>query len=218
MNDLIKITVLAFIVFCIWDDMKSNNLSAEEWVKIKVQNSMEEIQSYGDNSVENLQKLGNEIYKNEDGIKFKVEDVVIRALGDVDEGDLDYAQEIIEEFYGYRCYKDNPLKIDEPIYINGSDDIIDAEACIDYLRNEEKTVYIIDKRLWTKGDFLRGYAANGNTIIVRGDKSFMRETLIHEVGHTLGLGHCEDLSCIMAINNDEYDSGTFCKKCRRKLN
>jgi predicted Zn-dependent protease len=53
--------------------------------------------------------------------------------------------------------------------------------------------------------------------IVRGEKSFLKETIIHELGHTLGLRHCNDLTCIMAVDNDGFDSGTFCDKCSRQI-
>jgi hypothetical protein len=150
-------------------------------------------------------------------LKFRPDKVVIKALGIVDESDLEDAKEIIESFFGYQCIQGNSETITEDMYINGTEEILDALSCIQHLRRDYKVVYIVDKRLWTKGDFLRGYAAYGNTVIVRGEKSFLRETLIHEIGHTLGLNHCPDLSCIMAINNDVYDSGTFCKDCQRKI-
>ena len=105
------------------------------------------------------------------------------------------------------------------MYIRNTTEILNADVCIEKLFSREKVLYIVDKKLWASGDYLRGYALqNGGTIIVRGDKSFLRETIIHEIGHTLGLGHCSDMSCIMAVNNDEYDSGNFCNKCKNQLN
>jgi predicted Zn-dependent protease len=65
-------------------------------------------------------------------------------------------------------------------------------------------------------DYVRGYST-GINIIVRTNNGFFQETFIHELGHLLGLNHCDDLSCIMATNNDDYDSGNFCKKCKRDL-
>lgn len=44
---------------------------------------------------------------------------------------------------------------------------------------------------------------------------------IHEVGHTFGLGHCANPSCVMSFSNSILDvdekKPTFCKTCRRKL-
>ncbi len=44
---------------------------------------------------------------------------------------------------------------------------------------------------------------------------------IHEIGHTLGLGHCAEPRCVMWFSNclDETDRkrATFCAGCRRRL-
>lgn len=45
--------------------------------------------------------------------------------------------------------------------------------------------------------------------------------VIHEVGHTLGLGHCSDPYCIMYFSNTLADTDRkgpgFCPRCRVKL-
>lgn len=44
---------------------------------------------------------------------------------------------------------------------------------------------------------------------------------VHELGHTFGLGHCTNPSCVMSFSNSilEVDgkSSTFCDVCKRKL-
>jgi hypothetical protein len=158
------------------------------------------------------------IHNHSDEKKSSSEIVRVTAIGCVDESDIDDAIEIIESFYGYKCVVVYGESITDDIRYKGSNDVLDGDAIINKYFSKNKVVYLIDKKLWAKGAYLRGIAAvNGGTVVVRGEKSFLKETVIHELGHTLGLRHCSDLTCIMAENNDEFDSGTFCDKCSRQI-
>jgi predicted Zn-dependent protease len=152
---------------------------------------------------------------------FPKQHIVISALGYVNQSDLDYAIKVIKDFYGYDCSIGGIEPITNDMYLNGNLSKIDADFTIEKLNQIEKTnttIYLVNKDMYTDNMGLRGYAIrNGNTILVVADKSFMQGTLIHEIGHSLGLAHCDDLTCVMAIDNDEYDKGTFCNKCFSRL-
>ena len=44
---------------------------------------------------------------------------------------------------------------------------------------------------------------------------------VHELGHTVGIGHCSDPACVMSFSNslDEADAkgAAFCESCRSRL-
>lgn len=196
MEAVIKIIVLVFVFHIINDIYKKNNSTLE--TDTKTLNRSES------NSEKKYHRDKNLV------------DFYIRPLGEVDESDLSDAVKILRDFYQYNCIIKPKVEISENMKIQGTDEILSAKESLDELSPYGNTIFIADKRLWHLSE-CKGFT-NGTAIIVKGDKSIMKETLLHEIGHTLGLRHCDNLSCIMAINNDEYETGNFCKKCRKKAN
>jgi hypothetical protein len=101
----------------------------------------------------------------------------------------------------------------------GYSTILDDQKFLNAYSNYSNVIFLTTKRMYDSKlrDYVRGYSTGVN-VIVRINGGFTKETTIHELGHTLGLSHCNNLSCIMAVNNDAYDSGLFCNNCRRHLN
>jgi len=57
-----------------------------------------------------------------------------------------------------------------------------------------------------------------------GSKLLIERTLkeaVHELGHTMGLGHCRDAGCVMHFSQSLIDtdvkSSYFCSRCQPKL-
>lgn len=57
-----------------------------------------------------------------------------------------------------------------------------------------------------------------------GEDLFMERALkeaVHELGHTLGLGHCTTPTCVMRFSNSivevDYKTSEFCSSCKNKL-
>jgi archaemetzincin len=58
-----------------------------------------------------------------------------------------------------------------------------------------------------------------------GDPGTLRERLLkeaaHELGHTLGLPHCEDYACVMASSHTvewiDLKTSQFCAECRARI-
>jgi len=195
MNVLLKTTLLVFVSYFAIDLLNKN------WSRTKEHSKHAQYTDPGEH--------------NEEKKKREQVDFYIRALGDVEESDLHDALKYIQEFYHFSCLIQPKVKITKKMKMKGTEDMLLAKNALQVLSGYGSTVFIVDKRLWHISE-CKGYT-DGTTIVVKGDKSIMKETLLHEIGHTLGLRHCDNLSCIMAINNDAEETGKFCRKCRKKV-
>ncbi|MFN6038004.1 MAG: hypothetical protein ACK452_06015 [Bacteroidota bacterium] len=145
------------------------------------------------------------------------EKVILIGLDDVAQSEILKAKNILRNFF--RCtieIKEN-INLEDHLYYDISKTIIDPDKFVRNYTPEYKTVYITNKSMYAQGTYCRGYTTLKGDVAIVATGSFLGETLVHEMGHTYGLLHCEDLACVMAIYNDQYDKGTFCEKCRDKI-
>lgn len=75
-------------------------------------------------------------------------------------------------------------------------------------------VSVISLHLLRQENF--GLAADNDLLLERALKE-----AVHELGHNLGMGHCQDGSCVMHFSNSLIDTDVknsyFCKRCQPKL-
>jgi hypothetical protein len=144
--------------------------------------------------------------------------IYLAKLGNPDSEYFNIAKSEIHKRFGWKVIIAETQEVTS--HMLNSRGSINAYEASRILPSKQKIVYITEQGLDDEeGTKLRGYAYGINHImIVRTQKSFFVETLIHEIGHTLGLKHCNDKTCIMAENNDPYDTGEFCKQCKSQLN
>jgi predicted Zn-dependent protease len=142
----------------------------------------------------------------------------IVGLGDYSQSDLVMAKKYVEEFYGFKCVVDGNVPTKPSMYVENSNTLNVTNCLAELSVQGQKTIYVTKEPLYSKQwGMLRGMThMRGNTVVIKGGEH-LQETVIHELGHTLGLGHCDNPQCIMAINNDAEDTGQFCSKCKNQL-
>lgn len=92
-----------------------------------------------------------------------------------------------------------------------------VESFMSSVKNDTLTVYITNRSLMFEGIFAKGVSSPSNsTILVDGRKSEVNSIVIHEIGHLLGLEHCEEINCSMS-NNYSESLPKFCSLCHDKF-
>lgn len=214
MKGLIQVAFFFLVFVCVGDYLEKGRIDLLDSLKSNI--SLNDSASNND-IVVNEHHDNNNSHEHPQKSETINNTIVIRPLGNVDEGDMNFAINTIKDFYGFDVIVKSNVDITNPMLGNNGE-LSSVNACFE-LNSNEKTVYITDRLIYGyEGDLLRGAAShNGMTVLVRGEISFMRETIIHELGHTFGLDHCSDLTCVMAVKNDAWDSGDFCNKCKKQI-
>lgn len=114
-----------------------------------------------------------------------------------------------------------------------SDKLLDWLSKNIKVKNDDRLVAIVDADAYTPGtNFIFGHAfLGGNYCAVylhrlkTTDTNLFFERLlkeiVHELGHTMGLRHCENRFCVMNFSNSivevDFKKYKFCNNCLKKL-
>lgn len=212
---LITLTIIS-LFSCNEERKKINNWSESTTPEIRevgiLLNKMPDIDS---TSSQNNVKILNE--KESEEVQPKPESVVhIKGLGNYNQKDVDKVAEYVNKFFGYKCIIEEGVPTNSEMYYGGNN--LDVSQCIFELnRHGVKTIYVTNENVVNKGQQIRGGTfLRCNTVIVE-HTDYDESTVLHEVGHTLGLVHCDNPKCLMAINNDSENTMDFCDKCKKQL-
>lgn len=136
----------------------------------------------------------------------------IYTMGEYDEANVEAAQRTIHRVFNFGTRVKGHHRL-PPACVRKNNDL-DGNKCLNELRKDgEQCIFITNQMIYTEDLSVRGLTKlYGNVILLKNNPRFDK-VLIHEMGHVLGLQHCENLACVMAIYNDEQGTEKFCEQC-----
>ncbi len=140
--------------------------------------------------------------------------VYISGLGDFNQSDLETASKKITEVYGLKCEIIEPTPTYKELYT--SDNKLNVNTCSQLLNHTNKTVYITNEYIFRDKIVCGSSISSGNFVIVSNNFNDLKNTTIHEMAHTFGLGHCDN-QCILGHIELGDPNGKFCNDCKLKL-
>ena len=169
-------------------------------------------------------------------------EITLQPIGQIENIILNKLQSRIFSVFGCPVKVNNPIPVPGEAYIQLRDQYLSdtfLEVLKQYKQKQYKVLGITEVELFTNGlNFLFGQADSKHSVAVvslhllRQEQYGLApdETLfidravkeaIHELGHTFGIGHCSDTSCVMHFSNSlsdtDYKETYFCSHCRPKL-
>lgn len=165
--------------------------------------------------------------------------VMILPLGDVKPEYLKLVKNSVESFYGFECVIKPKVNLTNDL-LTKSKTRYSADKILDKFKTKENLLIITEKDIATKkGNYeewgILGLGQRpGNTCVIstfRMKKNVSVEVLydrlekvsLHEIGHNLGLGHCDyHIECLMndargTIRQVDREKKWLCQKCHNLI-
>lgn len=146
--------------------------------------------------------------------------VYIRSLGNIDHSKLEKASEIIYNKFGVITKITKPLDSNKGVFYPNSYKI-DPYTTLKGMNDDNICITITEYEMTNNDKITSVMGVRDKKNMLISTNSPLKETLIHEYGHYLGLNHCEDSHCIMSTFSNGYDvsyGSNFCDKCSSQIN
>jgi archaemetzincin len=176
-------------------------------------------------------------------VKSKQGEIYILAINKVDSILLEKLRTNLEKIFGQKI-RVRQISLDLEFAYNSERKQYYSSAILEKLRNTsseagERVLSLVDIDLYVPDlNFVFGEADIVEKLAVISTKRLRQEYYglpkdeellldrtskesVHELGHTYGLRHCPDKSCVMYFSNSlqdtDFKSSSFCENCKRKL-
>lgn len=161
--------------------------------------------------------------QNEYGEFVKNSNINVRVVSldaSIDSSRLVEVSSFINEFFGFKTEIRND-SIDITEYLFGKSEYVNADLFTMNVYQDTFTIYLTNRLLTTPTNLMvSGATVEENLVTIvcnRISFEYIKGTIIHEFGHLLGLGHCENSYCVMSIESDEQSQNKFCSHCSNYL-
>lgn len=180
--------------------------------------------------------------------------IALQPLDNYNTKQLDFISKEIENFFNVKVIILQQVNLPESFRLEKEAKIYAADSILDmlstkldneiieiialthksiYILRNDKTKYPLDKGVqpvFGLADFTGNCAVVTDVLFSSSDtlvfQHRLRTTVIHEIGHNIGLDHCSSQRCIMseqngklsALDNSETDYCTHCRKKLKKIN
>jgi archaemetzincin len=170
--------------------------------------------------------------------RLPVRTVHILPLGQVKQEHLQTVAKAVESYYGFRCVFRKPVPFKKDI-LSPSRTRYDADSILAKYRSDKNTLVVTESDITSRKGNIRewgvlglGYINRNICVVstfrmgsVKGGKFNERlsKVAVHELGHNLGLNHCErGIPCLMSAANGKASSldrspMSLCKHCRKAI-
>jgi archaemetzincin len=176
-------------------------------------------------------------------VKSKQGEIYVLGINKVDSTLLEKLKTNLEKIFGQKI-RVRQISLDLEFAYNSERKQYYSSAILEKLRNTsseagERVLGLVDIDLYVPDlNFVFGEADIVEKLAVISTKRLRQEYYglpkdeellldrtskesVHELGHTYGLRHCPDKSCVMYFSNSlqdtDFKSSSFCESCKRKL-